>query len=249
MCVTSEDRDGVVLIKLTGGEINAINLQTIEALSTVLDDVVDTGTKAVAFTSESEKFYSIGFDLPRVLDMGQEGIIGFYDHFNELCLRMYTLPIPTITAIPGHAVAGGCILASMTDFRFMAEGRGRAGVNELKLGLPVPYLASAVLTQVLGDRNATNMIFSGHLYEAQWLHRSGFVDQLLSQDQLIDEAILFIQEIGASPAKAFNMVKSERTDPVKRAFLENRENDRSKFLECWFSEESQALLQEAKKKF
>lgn len=247
--VCSEERDDITILTLVGSETNPINLDTVSELQSALDNLIEAQTKGLVITSKSERFFSIGFDLPRLLDVGREGVAGFYENFNELCLRLYTIPIPTITAITGHCVAGGCILAGMSDFRFMAEGRGRVGVNELKLGLPVPYLASGVLTQIMGDRYATNMIFSGQLYENSWIEKAGFVDQIVPQEQVLEEAVLFIQEIASYPKKAFKMVKAERTDPIKRAFFENKDNDRGRFLECWFSDATQELLNEAKKKF
>jgi enoyl-CoA hydratase/carnithine racemase len=247
--VRTEEQDEVSVVTLCGGVTNPINLETVEALATALDNVKDNDTKGVVLTSESDKFFSIGFDLPRLLDLGRDGVSGFYTAFNEMAVRLYTLPKPTVSAVKGHCVAGGCILAALTDFRFMAEGKGRGGVNELKLGVPVPYFPTLVLTQVLGDRVATEMIYTGDLYPQDWLKEVGFIDRIVPPGELMDEAMEYVSGLGSNPNLAFSSAKAARTEPVKLAYFEKQDEDMTKFLECWFQEDTQALLEEAKKKF
>jgi enoyl-CoA hydratase/carnithine racemase len=247
--VRTEELDDVSVVTLCGGVTNPINLETVEALATALDNVKENDTKGLVLTSESDKFFSIGFDLPRLLDLGRDGVSGFYGAFNEMCVRLYTLPKPTVSAVKGHCVAGGCILAAMTDFRFMAEGKGRGGVNELKLGVPVPYFATLVLTQVLGDRVATEMIYAGDLYPQDWLKEVGFIDRIVPAGELMDEAMEHVSGLGSNPKLAFTSAKDARTESVKLAYFEKQEEETARFLECWFQEETQALLEEAKKKF
>jgi len=238
--VKTEEREGVSIITLCGGVTNPINLETVEALSTALTNALEGQAKGVVLTSESDKFFSIGFDLPRLLDLGRDGVSGFYRAYNETCLRLYTLPIPTLSAITGHCIAGGCILAAMTDFRFMTEGRGRAGVNELRLGVPVPTLPVFILNQLLGDRNATEMIYTGDLYPQDWLSDAGFIDRILPQESLMDEAVAFVSDIGSHSELAFSAAKTARTEPIKVSYFEKQEEDTT---------ETQELLEEAKKKF
>lgn len=76
-------------------------------------------------------------------------------------LALYTLPKPVVAAITGHAIAGGCILALCCDYRFISEGRKLMGLNEVKLGVPVPYLADRVLHALVGTRYAREIIESG----------------------------------------------------------------------------------------
>ncbi|MFH2057592.1 MAG: enoyl-CoA hydratase-related protein [Pseudomonadota bacterium] len=72
-------------------------------------------------------------------------MVDFFQRFNQLTLDLYTLPLPTACAISGHAIGGRNILALTGDYRFMAEGKKRIGLNEIQLGVPVPYLADLIL--------------------------------------------------------------------------------------------------------
>jgi len=244
-----EDHDGVFVVSLAGGVTNPINLETVEELTTALSNAQQEGARGLVLTAQSDKFFSIGFDLPRLLDLGRDGVSGFYSAFNEMALRLYTMPIPTITAVTGHAVAGGFILAAMTDFRFWADGKGKGGVNELRLGVPVPLLPTLVLAQLLGDRRAKEMIYTGEIYSQDWLREAGFIDQLVPENILKKEAEEYVRGIGAWPAKAFTASKKARTDPLKQLYFEKHEEDATRFLECWAQEGTQALLKEARKKF
>ncbi len=247
--VKTEERDGIAIVSLAGGVTNPINLEVVEGLTTALSNALEINARGLVLTSLSDKFFSIGFDLPRLLDLGRDGVSGFYGAYNDMCLRLYTLPIPTITAITGHCVAGGCILAGMTDFRFMAQGLGKAGVNELKLGVPVPLLPTLVLTQMLGERTTTEMIYVGDLYTQERLEEVGFIDRIVPKEALLDQAVEFVKGIGEYPEKAFSISKSARTEGVKLDFIEKREEDTIKFLDCWSQEKTKALLLEASKKF
>lgn len=247
--VTTKIQDGVFVVTLSWSTTNPIGPDTVKALIKAMDESYKEDAKALVLTSTSSKFFSIGFDLPFLMDLNWEGFLEFYNAYNKMCLKLYTLSIPTISAITGHCIAGGCVLASMTDLRFMAQGNGKAGVNEIKLGVPVPYLSSLVLTQLLGDRRAKEMIYTGDIYDQQWLKDAGFIDRLVQPAELLDEAVEQARKLGSSPQYAFEAVKVMRTRPIQEEYLKKQEEESIKFLECWFKDDTRALLNEAKKKF
>jgi enoyl-CoA hydratase/carnithine racemase len=130
-----EEHDRVTLVKLNRGVINAINHQVIQEVGEALRVAkVDVGVCGLVLTSANAKFFSIGFDLPEIYPFSRQKFSAFFHQYNLLCLDLYTFPKPVISAVTGHATAGGCILALCTDYRFMAEGRALMGVNESKLG-------------------------------------------------------------------------------------------------------------------
>ena len=87
----------------------------------------------------------------------------FWHRFEDMVLALYTNPLPTACAIAGHAPAAGTILAIACDFRFLATGKKLIGLNEITIGLPVPFLADLMLRQAVGDRAATEIEYSGDL--------------------------------------------------------------------------------------
>ncbi len=245
------ERDGgVAVVRLDRSEINAINLELVRALAGVLGEVrADAGVTGVVLASASRKFFAMGFDLPELLELDRAGMAEFYREYNEVCLALYTLPKPTVAAIGSHAVGGGCILALCCDYRFMAEGRGVMGLVEVKIGVPVPYLAHCLLERAAGDRDARDVAYGGELLGPQELLRLGMVDRVLRPEQVEIDAINAAKAYGAMPANAFAAIKSTRTAEVERLYAGNGAGKQEEFLDCWFSEGTQPLLREAAEKF
>jgi enoyl-CoA hydratase/carnithine racemase len=78
---------------------------------------------------------------------------------DSMCLEMLTISKPLVAGIAGHAIAGGCILSLCCDYRFISEGRKLIGLNEIKLGVPVPYVADCILRKLIGHRLARDVPF------------------------------------------------------------------------------------------
>ncbi len=250
MSMHHERQEDIALVTLDRGATHAIHQQTISDLLELLEELAgDEAVRGLVLDSANHKFFSIGFDIPRLLEMSTEEMGRFYHDFNSLCLRLYTFPKPTAAAITGHAIAGGCILALCCDHRFIAEGRKLMGVNELKLGVPVPYLAQRVLARVCGESTAQMVVESGDLYDAARLLELGLVDRVLPLEEVRPVALGRVAELGTLPARAFAGSKLNRVDALAERFLRRRAERERAFLACWHSAEAQQLLREAAKKF
>jgi enoyl-CoA hydratase/carnithine racemase len=250
MPVHSQRQAGIVQVTLDRGATHAIDHQTITDLLELLKEcAADREVRGLLLGSANHKFFSIGFDIPRLLEMTAEQMGRFYHDFNSLCLRLYTWPKPTVAAITGHAIAGGCILALCCDHRLIAEGRKLMGVNELKLGVPVPFLAQQVLAMVCGQSTAQEVVEGGELFDAARLHELGLVDRVVPLEQVQTLALARVTELGALPVRGFAGSKSNRVGVVTELFLRRRAEREQEFLSCWHSEEAQLLLREAAKKF
>jgi len=162
--IAVEYQDTVAIVKLSRGVTNALDMELVNELGKLFERVQhDSNVSALVLASSNDKFLSIGFDIPRLFELPREGFETFFSEFNRVCLSLYTLPKPTIAAITGHAVAGGCSLALCCDYRFIAEGKKLMGLNEIKLGVPVPYLIDCVLRSTVGTRYAREIMNTGIL--------------------------------------------------------------------------------------
>jgi enoyl-CoA hydratase/carnithine racemase len=176
-------------------------------------------------------------------------MIAFYTAFNQAVLDLYSLPMPTASAVAGHATAGGAILALSTDFRFIAAGRIFIGLNEVKIGLPVPCLADSILRQIVGDRRATEMMYTGEFLEPEQAQQIGLVDAVFSPEDLEKEAVAKIAALAALPPEGLTLIKNNRTEAVRSQHAKMRESEARGFSDCWFKPSVQELLREAAKKF
>ena len=187
--------------------------------------------------------------MPTLLLLDRAGMTEFYRRFNQAVLDLYTLPIPTACAIDGHATAGGAIIALSSDFRFISSGRKFIGFNEVKIGVPVPYLADLILRQVTGDRYATELMFTGEFVEPQQAQKIGLIDDVFSAEDLEERAVAKITELAALPPCGITAIINNRVEAVKARYEAMRSADNDLFLNCWFNPAVQELLKEAAKKF
>jgi enoyl-CoA hydratase/carnithine racemase len=164
-------------------------------------------------------------------------------------MDLYTLPKPTIAALTGHAIAGGCVLALCCDYRFIAEGKKLMGLNEIKLGVPVPYPGDRILSQMVGARKAQEIMEGGEFYPPEESYKIGMVDQVSPLEQVLPEAIKQAKLLGAMPNKAYGMIKRNRVEGVESQVQAQLAKKEKFFLECWYSDETRKRLQEAIKKF
>lgn len=245
--VNLEAIGNVAVLRLQNGVINAINPQMVDELSRAVGTVRREARGVVL--SGREKFFCIGFDLPELLNLKQDSMARFFDSFNALCLELFALPLPTACAVSGHAIAGGCILALTCDYRFAAQGKTQLGLNEIQLGIPVPYLADMLLRDIVGSRNAGEMIYRGRFMPVADARDIGLIDEIVAVDELEARAVDNIAELAGLSQDAFAEAKANRIEPIRRRYENEHAAKADAFLRCWFSPPVQELLLEASKKF
>jgi len=248
--IQTEHRDSIAVLILHRGVTNPWNLELVNTVRGVLKKLKEEDrVRGVVLTSNNDKFFSIGFDIPELFPLSRDDFKTFFTSYNQLCLELFTFPKPTMAAITGHAVAGGCIVTMCCDYRFIAEGRKLMGVNEIKIGVPIPYPASCIMHELVGFRVNRDLNDFGEYYPADELLRMGLVDRVLPLKQVLPEAIEQVRKIGAFSAKAFALIKRNRTEAIADHIREHLEETEEHFIDCWYSEEARPLLEAAMKKF
>jgi len=242
-----EDHGNVAIVRLANGVTNAIGPEVVEELSLALQEV--RGRFRGMVLAGGNKFFSIGLDLPALLKLNRNDMAAFWAGFEDTVLALYTLPIPTAAAIAGHAPAAGTILALACDFRMIASGKKLMGLNEIKIGLPVPFLADLMLRQAVGDRVATEIEYTGELLMPEKARTFALADAIFPEEDVEARAIAKISEILERPPFGFPLTKQHRTRDIRTRFLADRESINQAFMDCWFSAPVQDLLSEASKKF
>ena len=240
----------VGIIRLAKSTTNAIGMQLVNDLwAKVKEARDDPEIHAVMVTSESDRFFSIGLDIPELIDYSKEQFTEFARHFDQLCIDLYSLPKPTVMALRGHATAGGAILALTGDHRIITSGRAVMGLNEVRLGVTVPYPADQMLRDLVGSKTARDVMEVGDFYEPSELLAMGLVDEVVPPDEVLFIARELATSLAASSLEAYAAIKANRTGPVVAAITERLEEKRREFVDMWYSEAAQAQLEEAMLKF
>ena len=248
--ISVENHGKVVHVKLNNGTTNAVNPKMVKELEAVINQVKnDAGINGLVLGSSNEKFFSIGFDIPELFEMKRDEFRQFYRSFNQFCLDLFTLPKPTVAALTGHVIAGGCILAMCCDYRFIAKGHKLMGLNEIKLGLPVPYLPDRLLSAVAGVRKAREIMESGEFYPAEKALEMGMVDKILPLENVVKTAVEHVDTLGALPKVGYEMIKRNRVEVIEEQVTARQDEKEAYFIESWYSDEARRCLKEAIKKF
>jgi Delta3-Delta2-enoyl-CoA isomerase len=248
--VSVEHLGWVALVKLNHGVTNALSPKVVYELQAILRKVKeDEAVKGIVLASSNEKFFSIGFDIPALIEMNRDDFTGFYRLFNQFCLELFTLPKPTVAAITGHAIAGGCILALCCDYRYVAGGHRLMGLNEVRLGLPVPYLPDRLLHALTGIRRAREMMESGEFYPPEKALEMGLADKILPVEDVIKAAVEHADTLGSLPKIGYGMIKQNRVEVIAEAVMARQDQKETAFIGSWYSDEARERLQAAMKKF
>lgn len=240
-------QDNISVLSLNNGVTNAISPQMVKELSAALENI-QRDSKGLVLCG-GEKFFSIGLDLPALIALDQAAMTTFWEEFNQLVLNLYIFPLPAVCAVSGHAVAGGNILALTSDYRFATSESRKIGLNEITLGIPVPFLPDMLLKQVVGERRAISMMYSGTFMSLSEAETIGLVDELHPVESLQEAAVEKVAGMAKLQPEAFAAIKANYTEPIRQRYLQEAEAQNAAFLDCWFSDEIQAGLREAAKNF
>ena len=223
------------IIRLEHGKANAIDGRFVSSLSAELDRAIESGKKGVVLTGK-EGFFSAGLDL-RGLPVEREEMGAFIDSFETLNRKLLELPLPLVTAVNGHAIAGGCILASTGDVRIGAAGSYKIGVSEVTLGIVFPASAFETMRSTLTPRFVPEVLLGARLLDPDSAVEAGILHRVVAPDRLLVEAEAAARELGEKPPLAFRHSKLALRAPMLERIETTRAESRRLFLETWFSPE------------
>ena len=163
---------------------NAMTPEMQEELISALGDAALSNARVVVLSGAGEAFCS-GLDLT-VLRAMQDKTAADHrvdaERIGRLFRMLYELPMPTIAAVHGPAIAGGTGLAMVCDFTLATPG-SRFGFTEAHIGF-VPALVSAFLALQIGDKRSRDLLLSARLFTAEEAHALGLVTEVVSPDAL-----------------------------------------------------------------
>lgn len=231
----------VLELRLDRPPVNALDGGLIKALRDAVESAPGEGPRALVL-SGSEGMFSAGLDVPSLLQLEREELIGVWDDFFALMAALARSPVPVCAAITGHSPAGGAVLSIFCDYRIMADGEFQIGLNEVQVGLEVPEPIVRALGRLLGPYRGERLIVSGAMLTAHEAHEAGLVDELAPPEVVVERSVEWCDALLSLPRGA--MYGTRRIARADLAALFDDVNRRSleTFADAWFSEETQATL-------
>jgi methylglutaconyl-CoA hydratase len=208
---------------------NAISAKMICDLLAALDEIEKDRSRVVLMTGAGSAFCA-GMDLEMLQAIGQQSAQENQDDSRRMARmfrRIWSFPKPMIAAVNGHALAGGCGIATLCDFT-IAVPEAKFGYTEVKIGF-LPAIVSVFLTRQIGDKRARDLLLTGRMVLAEEAKQLGLVTEIVPAEKLMARcAELAEQLIAASPSsllRAKRLLTSAEAASVdadlERAVLEN----------------------------
>jgi enoyl-CoA hydratase len=209
--VERDQRVGIITLNRPQA-LNALNSQVmneVTSAATELDNDPDIG--AIVITGSGGKAFAAGADIKEMAGLSFADAFGadFFARWGKLA----AVRTPTIAAVAGYALGGGCELAMMCDLLIAAD-TAKFGQPEIKLGVLPGMGGSQRLTRAIGKAKAMDLILTGRTIDAAEAERSGLVSRVVPADDLLTEAKAVATTISQLSRSATRMAK----EAVNRAF-------------------------------
>ncbi|WP_425005156.1 enoyl-CoA hydratase [Mycolicibacterium sp. S3B2] len=208
--VTRTDRVATITLNRPKA-LNALNTQVMNEVTGAAAELdADPGVGAIILTG-NEKAFAAGADIKEMAELSFADV--FAADFFAAWSRFAATRTPTIAAVAGYALGGGCELAMMCDILIAAD-TAKFGQPEIKLGVLPGMGGSQRLTRAIGKAKAMDLILTGRNMDAEEAERAGLVSRVVPADALLDEANKVAATIAGMSLSAARMAK----EAVDRSF-------------------------------
>jgi len=198
----------LAVVTMSRGKANAMNTaMCVEMRDAVRALAADAGVRALVLASDRPKFFCAGFDIAEVFRYDRAQLTECFVAFGEMVEDLMFCEKPVIAAMPGHAYAGGAVVALTADVRVMAEGSFGFAVNEINIGAVLPDNIYRSMIDAVGTRQARRMLLTGDAVKAPEALAMGLVDELAPADQVLERAKAIAAVWAEKPAAVFAEMK------------------------------------------
>lgn len=243
--VQIEIKDGIGAIRLAGPRGNAMSEKLVSDLSSALRTVGgDPSVNAILLASVHPRVFCPGLDLISLSEIGRGEMGAFMLEFSTLMTDLFALKKPVVAAVNGAAVAGGCLLALTADWRVVKRG-ARMGLNEVKVGVPLPWSAVMLLRTASPAFAHTAVALLGRNFEGEAAVASGLASEVVEAESFDATVTERLAEFAEKDAFAFGVTKGYLRGSAVASMRDRDAALLDEFLDGWFSEGTQARIQKA----
>jgi len=245
---TIEQIDDVAVVTMTSNKVNALDDDFFTDLQAAIAELQSGPAMPVVLTG-SGRCFSAGLNLLELYAYDRTTLAAFVERFNETLLAWFSLPRPTIAAVNGHAIAGGCIIALSCDLRVVVDTEdAQIGLNEVQVGIPFPGVPFEIARHALSPQRLREVMLTGALYTPDEARARGLVDELVEADGLLARAVAVARAIEPDSLEAYAMIKAHLLAPALARIAESRARIDRDFLDVWFSDAARRQMDEVRQR-
>jgi len=228
-------------LKLARPPANALSPELLAELSSQVESATTDGVRALVL-SGADGLFTGGLDVPLLLTLDHDQMREALEFFFGAMEALAASEIPVAAAITGHSPAGGAVLALFCDWRVMAEGPFVIGLNEVRIGIPMPVVVADTLARVVGRRQAEYLCQTGSLLQPREALEIGLVDRVVAADEVVASAVEWCRELTELPPHALRGTRRTLRRDLVEIVQRSRALDVDELTREWFRPELQGPL-------
>jgi enoyl-CoA hydratase len=227
----------VRVLTLSSGSVNALDVEFLEELTEAIRELQRSGAGPLVVTGAGTVF-SAGVDLNRVQQGGSDYTDRLIPALSDNFAALFAYPGPTVAAINGAAIAGGCVLACACDRRLISPD-AQIGATEVRVGVPFPAAALEVVRYACG-RHAEEVLLGGGLYRGDGAVAGGLAHRVVAED-LVGAAVAEAADLGEISAVAYAHTKAQLRAPTLARISDGHDIDRE-VRQLWGADEARRRI-------
>ena len=206
--VTTSASDGICTVTINRPEkLNAMNTDVARQLIDAFSDAAGRGdVKAIILTGEGDKAFSAGADIEYMSGITADESVEYARLGQLVTETIEQVDQPTIAAVNGYALGGGCEVAMSCDIR-LASDRAKMGQPEVTIGIPPGWGGTQRLMRIVGIAKAKELVYTGAVIGAEEALQIGLVNRVFPASSLAEEAEKMARKIASNSAMGVRMSK------------------------------------------
>jgi enoyl-CoA hydratase len=228
--------EGVGTIRLDRPKMNALNVQVQEEIrAAAVEATVSDEVRAVVIYG-GERVFAAGADIKEMADMSYADMAKRSGPLQSSLSAVAAIPKPTVAAITGYALGGGCELALCADYRIAAED-AKLGQPEILLGIIPGAGGTQRLSRLVGPSKAKDLIYTGRFVDAAESLAIGLVDKVVPAADVYSEAVAWASQFSGGAAMALRAAKESIDSGLGVDLTTGLEIERQQFAALFATED------------
>ena len=235
--VNVEVKDKIAILTINRPEaLNALNSQVLDDLNAALDGIDVNTVRALVLTGAGEKSFVAGADIGEMSTLTKAEGQAFGKKGNDVFRKLETFPIPTIAAVNGFALGGGCEISMSCDIRICSDN-AMFGQPEVGLGITPGFGGTQRLARLIGAGMAKQLIYTARNIKADEAYRIGLVNAVYTQEELLPAAEKMANTIAAQAPIAVRACKKAINEGLQLDIDKAIELEEKIFGDCFETED------------